>query len=125
MGFWIFMLITAMLLPVTMLGFGKLFLKQSPKNINSVFGYRTTMSMKNKDTWEFAHKHFGKTWYRCGLVMLPLSIAAMFLAFGKSDDVTGIVGTVIQMIQIAILIGAIYPTEKALREHFDKDGNRK
>ena len=56
MGFWIFMLIMDLLLPFTMIGFGRYFTKKAPKEINSVFGYRTSMSMKNKDTWEFAHK---------------------------------------------------------------------
>lgn len=51
MGFWFFMLIMDLLIPFTMIGFGKCFLKKAPDNINSVFGYRTSMSMKNKDTW--------------------------------------------------------------------------
>ena len=59
MGFWIFMLIMDLLLPFTMIGFGRYFMKKAPKEINSVFGYRTSMSMKNKDTWEFAHKYCG------------------------------------------------------------------
>ena len=60
MGFWIFMLLMDLLLPLMMAGFGKLFMTKSPQNINVAFGYRTTMSMKNKDTWEFAHKYCGK-----------------------------------------------------------------
>ena len=66
MGFWIFMLIMDLLLPFTMIGFGRYFMKKAPKEINSLFGYRTSMSMKNKDTWEFAHKYSGKVWYVCG-----------------------------------------------------------
>ena len=50
MGFWIFMLIMDLLIPVTMIGFGSYFMKNAPKEINAVFGYRTSMSMKNKDT---------------------------------------------------------------------------
>ena len=74
MGFWIFMLIMDLLLPFTMIGFGRYFTKKAPKEINSVFGYRTSMSMKNKDTWEFAHKYCGKVWYVCGMVMLPITV---------------------------------------------------
>ena len=74
MGFWIFMLIMDLLLPFTMIGFGRYFMKKAPKEINSVFGYRTSMSMKNKDTWEFAHKYCGKVWYVCGMVMLPITV---------------------------------------------------
>ena len=55
MGFWVFMLFMDLLIPFTMIGFGKLFMTKLPQDINTVFGYRTTMSMKNKDTWAFAH----------------------------------------------------------------------
>ena len=48
MEFWIFMLIMDLLLPFTMIGSGRYFMKKAPKEINSVFGYRTSMSMKNK-----------------------------------------------------------------------------
>ena len=47
-GFWIFMLITDLLIPCAMIGFGKLFLNKTPQNINYTFGYRTTMSMNRK-----------------------------------------------------------------------------
>lgn len=46
MGFWIYMFIMVLLIPCSMIGFGKLFFKRPPKDINAVFGYRTNMSMK-------------------------------------------------------------------------------
>lgn len=55
MGFWIFMLLMNVIIPFTMIGFGKYFCKSGPKDINMAFGYRTGMSMKNKETWVFAH----------------------------------------------------------------------
>ena len=89
MGFWIYMLIIDLLLPLTMIGFGKCFLKTAPKNINTVFGYRTSMSMKNKDTWIFAHKYCGKIWFISGLIMLPLSVVVMMLVIGGSENLVG------------------------------------
>ena len=56
MGFWIYMLIMDLLIPTVMVLFGRAFLKKAPKEINYVFGYRTSRSMKNRDTWEFAHQ---------------------------------------------------------------------
>ncbi|MCY6372198.1 SdpI family protein [Clostridium ganghwense] len=38
-------------------------MKKPPKEINSTFGYRTTMSSKNKDTWNFAHRYAGIVWF--------------------------------------------------------------
>lgn len=40
-GFWIFMLLMSLLIPAIMIGFGQMFLKAPPKDINAAFGYRT------------------------------------------------------------------------------------
>lgn len=125
MGLWIFTFVMDMLIPLTMIGFGKLFLKNAPKAINTVFGYRTSMSMKNKDTWEFAHKYCGRLWYRCGTVLLLVSAVAMLFTIGRSESVTGTVAAVVCALQIVFLIGSIYPTEKALKQNFDRDGKRR
>jgi len=125
MGFWIFMLIMDLLLPFTMIGFGRYFMKKAPKEINSVFGYRTSMSMKNKDTWEFAHKYCGKVWYACGMVMLPITVIFMLLVIGKNEDCVGSIGGIICGVQLIPLIGSIIPTEIALKKNFDKNGTRR
>lgn len=125
MGFWFFMLMMDLLLPFTMIAFGRYFMKKAPKEINMVFGYRTSMSMKNKDTWEFAHKYFGKIWYVCGSAMLPITVIIMLLLIGKNKDCVGNVGGILCGLQLIPLIGAIFPTEIALRKNFDKDGKRR
>lgn len=123
--FWAFMFIMDLLIPLTMIVFGKMFLDKVPKNINATFGYRTTMSMKNKDTWEFAHKFCGKLWLRCGLVLLPISIIPLIFVFNKSIDTIGNVGLIVCVIQLVPLVGSIIPTEAALKKTFDKSGKRK
>lgn len=125
MGFWIFMLVMDLLIPFTLIGFGKYFLKTAPKKINTIFGYRTTMSMKNKDTWEFAHKYCGKIWYISGLVMFPASLIIMLTILGKTENVIGTIGGFVCFVQLIALIGTIIPTERALKKNFDKNGNRK
>lgn len=125
MGFWIFMLIMDLLMPLTMIIFGSYFMKKAPKEINVVFGYRTSMSMKNKDTWEFAHKYCGKIWYVFGLIMLPITVIGMLLVIGKSTDYIGNVGGIICGVQLIPLVGTIFPVEIALRKNFDKNGKRR
>ena len=90
-----------------------------------VFGYRTSMSMKNKDTWEFAHKYCGKVWYVCGMVMLPITVIFMLLVIGKNEDCVGSMGGIICGVQLIPLIGSILPTEIALKKNFDKNGTRR
>jgi Predicted integral membrane protein len=125
MGFWIFMLAMDLAVPAVMIVFGSVCRKGAPKDINHVFGYRTTMSMKNKDTWEFAHRHCGRVWRLVGWILLVLSAAAMFFAWGKEIDAVGNFGLILILVQTVILLISIAPTEIALRKTFDEDGRRK
>lgn len=124
-GFWIFMMCMELLIPVSMIGFGRCFCRQAPGEINSWFGYRTSRSMKNRETWEFAHDYFGRLWYRLGLVLLPVSVLAMLPVLGKSIDFVGWYGTAVCMIQIVVMLAPIFYTESALKQTFDENGNRR
>lgn len=125
MKFWIYMLIMDLLLPIMMICFGKYFKKKAPKEINTVFGYRTSMSMKNKDTWEFAHKYCGRLWYVLGWIMLVITAVVMLFTMGKSIETVGMAGAIVMGVQLVPLVGSIIPTERALRKNFDKNGQRK
>lgn len=124
MAFWVFMAVVSLFIPIIMVIFGKSFLKAAPKEINGIYGYRTAMSMKNQDTWEFAHKHFGKVWFYAGLILLPLNIIPLLFVMGESKDLIGTVGIVVCLIDTAVMLLSIIPTEKALKKNFDSDGNR-
>ncbi len=125
MGFWIFMLAMNLLFPLIMIVMGRYFMKKSPKEINYIFGYRTNMSMKNKDTWDFAHNYFGKLWFRLGWLLIPISVIPMLFVIGKGEDIIGTVGMVVMVIDLILLIAPIFPTERALKKIFDKDGNKR
>lgn len=125
MAFWIYMLVMDLLIPAIMIGFGRSFMTKAPKNINATFGYRTTMSMKNKDTWEFAHKYCGKLWFRCGSVLLPLSVIPLLLVLNKDIATVGNVGLIVVGVQLVPLVGSIFPTEAALKRTFDRNGLRR
>ena len=125
MGIWFMMLGFNLLIPAIMLGAGKLFSKDAPKDINWIFGYRTTMSMKNEDTWAFAHKVAGAFWLKWGWITLAITVVTMLLILNKSDEVISVVGCIILFAQMIPLIAVIPHTEKALHNTFDKDGTRK
>ena len=118
------MLIMALLIPITTIAFGRLFMRKAPKDINHVFGYRTRRSMMNIETWKFAHRYFGKLWYICGLILLPLSAGILAFAFGKEIGFVGTVGGILTFVQMLPMIGMIIPTEKALKKNFDEYGRR-
>lgn len=125
MGFWIFMTICNLLVPVLMIVIGAIFKKHPPKTINPVYGYRTTMSMKNADTWNFAHLYCGKLWWKTGWIMLPFSILIMLPVLGKSTDTIGTWGAIVETVQCVLLIVTIFWVERALKKTFDKEGNRR
>ena len=125
MPIWIFMVIMCLLIPIIMVLFGRCFMIKAPKEINYVFGYRTSMSMKNRDTWEFAHKLLGKIWFFVGIVLLPLSVIPMLFVIGCSEDSVGTVGTAVMMVDMVLMIITIIPVEIKLNKVFDKQGNRK
>ena len=125
MGFWIFMLFMGLMFPITMLVFGMVFMRSAPKEINYVFGYRTDRSMKNEDTWEFAHKYIGKLWYRLGWILIPITVIPMLFVIGDSKSIVGTVGGIVCHVDLVILIASIFPAERALKKTFDKDGKRK
>ena len=60
MWFWWFMLISSLLIPALMITAGWFMWKRPPKKINSAIGYRTSRSMKNINTWQFAHHYCGR-----------------------------------------------------------------
>ena len=124
-GFYIYMLLTSLLIPVIMLVFGWIFRCQAPKKINVWYGYRTARSMKNEDTWVFAHQHIGRTWLIVGAVMLVISVIPMIAVYGKDVDTVSVVSLVLTVVQLIPLIVSLIPTEQALKKTFDDNGIRK
>lgn len=125
MGFWIFCLAMVLLIPVIMLIIGRFFLHRPPRRINHLCGYRTPRSMKNQATWDFAHKTCGRIWFRVGLVLLPVSAAAMVPSLGRDVDTVGLWCAVVTLIQVGVLVGSIVPVERALKRNFDESGRKR
>lgn len=119
----IFSIIYTLLMSFTMIGFGALFLKYPPKEINGIFGYRTTMSTKNQETWNFAHQYSGKVWVISGIINLVV-FTLILLIFKDSSSFENILIKIV-FAQLVVLLFVILPTEIALRKRFDKDGNCK
>lgn len=124
MGFWLFCTVCALLCPLMMLIFGWRFLEKPPKKINGFYGYRTTRSMKNQQTWDYAHQVCGKLWFRAGAVMLPLSLLAMLPLLGRGIEGQSIWLIVVVGVQIVVMLATLFPVERALKRKFDKYGRR-
>ena len=121
----IFIFVSNLIIPIMMLFFGITFKNEGPKKINGFYGYRTSMSMKNKETWDFAHRYCGRLWTKLGFITLFLSIIISLIILSFDDKIQGIVVATIVTIQTIILVASIFPVEKELKKNFDKDGNRR
>ena len=125
MGFWLFVTAMDLLIPAIMLYFGRRFQKKPPEKINHIYGYRTSRSMKNQETWRFAHETCGRLWVRLGAVLLLLSLAAAVMTFGRGVEAAGIVSAVVVVVQMVVVIGSIVPVERALKRNFDDQGRKR
>jgi len=126
MNFWIMMLFAVLLVPIIMIICGISFVNDKfPQKINYVVGYRTIMSMKNKETWEFAHKCCGKIWRMVGIILVPLSIIPMLFIQGKDADTISCVCGIFCFAQVMVLIGTVIFVESELKRNFDENGEKK
>ncbi len=142
MAFWIFMLCMLLLVPLAMIILGKRAINYEVKdkfdmsnyrkkiNIKGekewlyLSGYRTSRSMKNDETFKFAQKEAGKYWYPSGLILIFPSIVAIYFVIGKDKNTISWAGLAVVAVQMIVMLMSIIPVERALKNNFDKDGNR-
>ena len=109
------------LIPALVTFLGYMFIKNKPKEINYVIGYRTKLSMKNQDTWDFAHQFCGKIWIVMGLTLLLATCLVVFISLSMENSL------LIQIfcgIQLACVLSTLFFVESALKKNFDEDGNK-
>ncbi len=115
----LFIFFCDLLIPLAMAAGGWLMLRRPPKKPNGLYGYRTPRSMKSPEAWAFAQAYCGKLWFKAGLVMLPIS-AAVHLPFLNSGLGTfGYVSCALVAVQGIIMVGSLFPVERALKREFD------
>lgn len=124
-GFWLYMTIVAVIIPFAMILVGYRLAGKIPVKRNSPFGYRTKRAKLNDDTWEFANKHCGKTWYMLGIALAVLSLGVMRGCREESREMIVVIGGALVILQFFALLVSMLPTELALRKNFDEQGNRR
>lgn len=123
--FWMFMLAMALLIPGCMTVLGRSLMKNPPGEINGGYGYRTTRSMRNRETWAFAQAYSGRFWYRAGRPALAVSLLWMLLLFGRDAGTVGNAGLILTALQMVPFLAVIPVTERALKREFDDLGRKR
>lgn len=116
------LMITIFLLPLVMVICGMSYTKRGPKKITRLQGYRSKMSMKNRETWDFAHKNLGDMWFKLGAPLLAVTSVVSLLVFRETTKQITTWCCVIFVIQLVIMVLPVAYTEKALKENFDENG---
>ena len=120
---WYFLFICSLLIPIALILFVYLIWKKTPKEINSIYGYRTKRSTRNIDTWNYANKLCGKIMFIMGIIITIPTIIVEVLYYGKELEAVSIVVNIIVGIQLILMLSMIPFVEYSLNKKFDKDGN--
>ena len=123
MAFW-GMLACCLVIPVILLLAGEWMVRRPPRKINGMVGYRTMRSMASREAWCFAQEYCGRLWRKLGAWSLGISagICLVFSRCGERAQIWGML--VLEGLQLAAVIGSIFPVERALKRNFDDRGNR-
>ena len=85
-------------------------LKFPPKKINSLYGYRTSRSMKNQENWDIAQRYSSQLMLKQGLVML--AIGGMLIALPLTEEVSAVISIALLIVSVIVLF---VQTEKKLK----------
>ncbi|MBQ5543102.1 MAG: SdpI family protein [Erysipelotrichales bacterium] len=118
MEFWWFILGVAVFVPAVMAGFGLKFFLKAPEEVGFPIGFNTKRSVRNEETWKYAHRTLGKIWTVLGGIMIPVTAAAMYTARGKDMDTVGSTGAVMIVISAALMACGYALTEYLLKKKF-------
>lgn len=91
-------------------------LKFPPKEINSLYGYRTKRSMKNPERWKFAQKYSAYEMMRSGLALTILGFLSVFFSFPSMASM--IIGLTLMILTFVVLF---FRVEKAIKERFSNE----
>ena len=94
---------------------GFILYKYPPKEINSLYGYRTANSMSNRQRWDFSQTYSGKLMMKYGAIMMILAVVGFFIPLPEFVQLSlGII------ILILVCVFLFLKTEKELNERFGK-----
>jgi|688.fasta_scaffold05603_5 uncharacterized membrane protein len=83
-----------------------------PKAINSLYGYRTTASMKSQAHWDFSQKYSANLMIKLAIVFLYTSPIGLFI---KEEEMVVLLHLGLMLIIVFLLL---FKTEKAIKHEF-------
>lgn len=107
------LLFTSFLSGIIFMITGFVMFKFPPKNINMLYGYRTTRSMKNQEQWDFSQKYSAKLLILCGVFLILTSNISLIITINNKAKL---------FISLALIFGSVifllFKTENELKKRF-------
>ena len=117
MKFWIFMFIMTLLVPFSLIFMW--YVCPRIKRVNGIMGYRTSRSMMNQSTWDFAQRVCARNSMKMFFPTIILAAVIMPFCKNKDIDTIGWIGLGVTLAQLISYVVIIYLTESALKKEFD------
>ncbi|UMB54374.1 SdpI family protein [Lutibacter sp. A64] len=92
---------------------GAIMYRFPPKKINSLYGYRTASSMKNKERWKFAQIYSAKQLITLGLVLSLCGLVG--LIYKPTEEISTFLGLGLMILMVVLLVIKV---ENKLKEKF-------
>lgn len=98
--------------PIFMIA-GYLLLKKPPKRINTLYGYRTSNSMKSQERWDFAQNYSAKELMNLGFFLFLTSFIGKFV---EMDSNTKLIAGLAMILAMVVVL--FFRVERAIKEEF-------
>lgn len=102
-----FQTIILLLIPIAMIIIGPLEIKAASKPVpreNSIFGFRTKLSLANQENWEFANKFAGSKLIIYGIFLLILVLVGILLGDLQTVNDARLIRLVIMEFAVYLII---------------------
>lgn len=124
MRFWWVLFVCNMTYSVAVIIIGLIMWKHCPHNYNSIFGYRSSLSTLNIETWKFANTDCGKRRWKIGWVMFVAMALVQLPFYGSSEKRIALLAMAIAFIECSVIVHSAFLTERALKKNFTADGEK-
>lgn len=105
--------------PLAMLAIGIVWKIKPPLREGSGLAYRTALSERTQETWNFAHTHISKLWIRLGIILSVFTV--VLIRFWVKDSFTLLLW--IMAGQMVFLCISAFFVDTLLKAAFDEDGH--
>lgn len=95
---------------------GFVMLKFPPKKINSLYGYRTSSSMKNQERWNFSQKYSALEMIKLAVILSLTSVIGII--YSPEGELGIFLGLGLMILMVVVLLIRV---EKAIKNKFGNE----